>query len=123
MQYILLLIRIGNVLILTILVSFNITGSHVKRTALSVLHTLRSSIIGLRCFFLLIHIRVIPILTFIHFDITGSEVKSLEFSRGPSSPDCGGDAITLVAFVTFIFVISAAPWHPKMQFVMHAMVG
>ena len=122
LQYILLLMCIGNVPIVTIL-SVNMTGSRVKRTALSVLHILRWSIIGLWCFFLLIRIRAIPILAFIPFDITRSQVKSLELSRGPSSPACGGEGITLVAFVTFIFGFPAAPWHPEMQFIMHAMVG
>jgi hypothetical protein len=55
-------------------------------------------------------------------DITGSQVKPLKLSRGPSSPAGGGDGIALVAFVTFIFEIPATPWHPEMQFVIRAIV-
>jgi len=78
----------------------------------------------LRCFFLLIRIRIriVAILALIPVDITGSQVKPLEFSRGPSSPAGGADGIVLVAFVTFIFVIPAAPWHPEMKFVIRAIV-
>jgi hypothetical protein len=65
----------------------------------------------LQCFFLLIHIRNIAILALIPIDITGSQVKPLEFSRGPSSPAGGGNAI---AFVTFILDIHAAPCISKM---------
>jgi hypothetical protein len=54
----------------------------------------------LRCFFLLIRIRIIAILALIPVDITGSQVKPLEFSCGLSSPAGGGDGI---AFVTVIF--------------------
>ena len=43
-----------------------------------------------------------------------------EFGRGPSWPASGGDGIMLVAFVTFIYVIPAAPWHPEMQWVNRA---
>jgi len=56
------------------------------------------------------------------FDIAGSQGKPLKFSHGPSSPAGGGDGISLVAFITFIFVIPAAPWHPEMQFVICAIV-
>jgi hypothetical protein len=35
---------------------------------------------------------------------------------------CVGNGITLVDFVTFIFVILAAPWHPDMQFVICSIV-
>jgi hypothetical protein len=55
--------------------------------------------------------------TLILVDITGSQVKRLEFSRGPSSPAGGGDGIT---FVNLIIEIRAAPWHHEMQFVIRA---
>ena len=83
----------------------------------SVLHILHWSIIEMRCFFLLI--RIIAILALIPVDIAGSHVKPLEFSRSPSSPAGGGDGI---AFVTLILEISAAPWYPEMQFVIHEIV-
>jgi hypothetical protein len=34
----------------------------------------------------------------------------------------GGDRIAHIAFITFIFVISAAAWHPEMKFVIRAIV-
>jgi hypothetical protein len=73
----------------------------------------------LRCFFLLIRLRIIAILALIPVDIIASKVKPLEFSSGPSWPAGGSDGI---AFVTLIFEIPAAPWHPKMQFVIYAIV-
>jgi hypothetical protein len=73
-------------------------------------------------FFLLIciHIPIVAILALIPVDITGSQVEALKFSCGPSSQAGGGDGIALVAFVPFIFVIPAAPWHPEMQYVICA---
>ena len=88
----------------------------------SVLHILCWSIISLQCFFLLIYIRFVPIIAVIPVDIAGSQVKLLEFSRSPSLPDGGWDGIPLVAFITFIFIIPSALWHPEMQFVIHAIV-
>ena len=76
----------------------------------------------MRCFFLLIRIRIIAILALIPVDITGSQVKPLEFRRGPSSTAGGGDGIAIIAFITFIFVIPAAPWHPEMKFVTRSIV-
>jgi hypothetical protein len=73
----------------------------------------------LRCFILLIRIRIIAILAVIPVDIAGSQVKPLQLSSGLSRPAAGGDGI---AFVTFIFEILAAPWHPKMQLVIRAIV-
>ena len=90
-----------------------------SNTMPSVLHILRWSIIGLRCFFLLICIRIIAILAPIPVDITGSQIKPLELSRGPSSPAGGGNGIT---FITCIFEMPAATWHPEMQFVMRVIV-
>jgi hypothetical protein len=74
----------------------------------------------LRCFVLRIRICILAILAIIRVDITGSQVKPLEFSRGPWSPDGGGDCIALV---TNIFEIPAAPWHPEMQFVIRTIVA
>jgi hypothetical protein len=76
----------------------------------------------LRCFFLLLPVGIIAILGLISVDITGSQVKPLEFSRGPMSPAGAGDGVALVALDTFFFAISAAPWHPEMQFVIRAIV-
>jgi hypothetical protein len=45
------------------------------------------------------------------------------FSHSLSSMARGTDAINHVIFVTFIFVIAAALWHPKMKLVIHAIVG
>jgi hypothetical protein len=73
----------------------------------------------LRCFFLLIRIHNIAILALIPVDITGFQVKPLEFSCGPSSPAGSGNCIALV---TFIFEMPATPWHPEMQFVILAIV-
>jgi hypothetical protein len=66
--------------------------------------------------------RIVASLTLIPVDITGSQVKPFEFSCGQSSPAGGADGIMLVTFVTFIFVILAAPWHPEMQIVICAIV-
>jgi hypothetical protein len=85
----------------------------------SVLHILHGSIIGLRWFVLLIRICIIAILALIPVDITGSPVKPLKFSRGPSSPAGGGNGI---AFVTSIIEIPAAPWDCELQFVIRAIV-
>jgi hypothetical protein len=49
-------------------------------------------------------------------------VKPLEFSCGPSLPAGGRDGIVLVAFVTSILTIPAAPWHPRMVIVICAIV-
>jgi hypothetical protein len=78
----------------------------------------------MRCLFLLIRIRirVVAILALISVDITGSQVKPLEFHHGPSSPAGGGDGIATVAFITFIFLIPAALLHPKMKFIIFANV-
>jgi hypothetical protein len=72
----------------------------------------------------LVHIRIhiVAILALIPVDITASQVKPLDFSRGPSSPAGGGVSIAHVAFITFIFVISSAPWHPVMKFVIRTIV-
>jgi len=53
-------------------------------------------------------------------DITGSQVKPVEFRRGPSSPAGGKDGIAIVPLITFLIVIPAAPWHPEMKFVIRA---
>jgi hypothetical protein len=76
----------------------------------------------LRGIFLLIRIRIriVAVLNLLPVDITGSQVKHLECGCGLASPARGGDVIALIAFVTFIFVIPAAPWHPEMQFVIRA---
>jgi hypothetical protein len=73
----------------------------------------------LRCFFLLLLIHIIGILALIPVDITGSQVEPLEFSQSPSSPAGGGNSI---GFVTVIFGITTAPWHPEIYFVIHAIV-
>jgi len=96
----------------------------------SVLHILHWSIMCLQCFFLLIRIGIVTILTLIPvtilvlipIDIAGSEVKPLEFHCGPLSPAGGGDGIAIVAFITFIFVIPTAPWHHEIKFVICAIV-
>jgi hypothetical protein len=76
----------------------------------------------MRCFFLLIRNHIVAILTIIPIGITGSEVKPVQFSRGPSSPAGNGDEIAHVAFITFTVIITPAPWHPEMKFVIHAIV-
>jgi hypothetical protein len=43
-------------------------------------------------------------------------------SCGPSSLAGGGDVIALIAFVTFIIIIPAAPWYPEMLLVIDAIV-
>jgi hypothetical protein len=73
----------------------------------------------LRYFFLLIRIRIIAILALIPVDVTDSQVEPLKFSHSPASPAGGGDSI---AFVTFIFEMPTAPWHPEVQFVIRAIV-
>jgi len=110
LQCFFLLIRIVTIISV---IPINITGSHVKPTMPSVLHNLRSSMIGLWFFCLLIPIHIVPFLALIPFDIAGSQVLPLEFSCTPSSLDGGRDGIALITFVTFIFVLSAAPWHPE----------
>jgi len=115
--FLLICIRIVTMLAL---IPVDITGSEVKPMTPSVLHILRWSIIGLQCLFLLILIRIITIFAPIPVDITGSQIKPLEFSRRLSSLAGGEDGIAHVAFITFIFVISAAPWHPEMNFAIHA---
>jgi hypothetical protein len=54
--------------------------------------------------------------------MTGAQVKLHQFRRRPSLPAGSGDSITIVAFITFIFVVPSTPWHPKMKFVIHAIV-
>jgi len=83
----------------------------------SILKILRWSIIGLRCFF---HLICICIVALIPIDIASFQVNPLKFSRGPTSPAGDGAAIALVAFVTLIFVIHTAPWHPNIQFIIRA---
>ena len=91
----------------------------------SVPHILHWSTIGVRCVLLLIHISIgiWPILALIAVNITCSVVKPLKFRGGSSSPAGGGDGIALVAFVTSIFIIPAARWHPNIQFVICAIVA
>jgi hypothetical protein len=74
----------------------------------------------MQCFFR--PIRIIPILALLTIDIPGSPVKHHEFSRRPLSQAGSGHGIALVAFITFIIVIPAAPWHHKLRFVMRAIV-
>jgi len=88
----------------------------------SVLHILRWSIIGLQCLFLLIHIRIIAIVTLIPINVAGTQVKCFKFSQSLMLPAGGKDSIALAAFITFILVSSGAPWHREMQFVIHAIV-
>jgi hypothetical protein len=76
----------------------------------------------LRCFFLLIWIRIVVIVALIPNHSTGSQVNPVEFSRGQSSLAGDGDDIALVDFVTFIIVILAANWHPKKRFVIRTIV-
>ena len=116
-----LLIHIHIVAILA-LIPVDITGDQLNPTMPSVLHILRWSIIGLRCFFLRLRIRIIALLALIPVDIAGSQVKPLSFSYGPSSTAGGGHGITHVAFITFIIIITAAPWRPEMKFIIHAIV-
>jgi len=118
----LLLIRIHIIAILS-LVPVDIPGSQVKPTMTSVLHILRWSIIDLWCLFLLILIHIVAILILIPVDITRSQVKPLEFSRNPSSPSGIGVRIVLVIFVSCVFLIPAASWHPEMQFVIRALLA
>jgi len=54
--------------------------------------------------------------TLIPVDITGSQVKHLEFSCRLSSPAGGADGIALASSTMFIFVI---PRHPEILFVIH----
>jgi hypothetical protein len=91
--------------------SFNIPSVH---------HILSCSIVGLRCFFVII--RIVAFLALIRIKITCSQVKHLEFSRGRSLLAGGGDDIMLFSFVVFTFVFTTAPWHLEMQFVIHAIV-
>jgi len=88
----------------------------------SVLQILCWSIVGLQWVFHRILIRIVAIVTLLPVDITGSQVKPLEFNCGPSLPAGGGDAISLVNFITVVVVIVVAPWHPKMRFVIHTFV-
>jgi len=88
----------------------------------SILNIMCWSINGLQSWFILIRIRIITIHTHIPVNITGSKVKPVQFSRSLTSVADGVDGMKLVIFVTFIFLISTAPWHPKMQFVIHAIV-
>jgi len=88
----------------------------------SVLHILCWFIIGLWYFLHIICIHIVPIVTLIPVKITGSQVKPFGFSHWPLLPTGGADGIGLVTLFTFIFVIPAAPWHPEMQFVIHAIV-
>jgi len=90
----------------------------------SVLHILRWSIIGLRCFFphIRIPILIIAILALIPVEIPGSGVKLVQFGRRPSELAASWDGIALVTFVTFIFVIPSAPWRSEMQFIICASV-
>jgi len=117
-----LLRRIRIIAILALL-PVDITGSQVKPTMPSVLPILHCSIIGFRCFFLLFRIRIVAILALSAIHIAGSQIKHLEFSRSPLSLASGGDGNALVAFITLIFVMPAASWHPEMQFVIHAFVA
>jgi hypothetical protein len=121
LRYFLLLIRIHIVAIL-VLITIDITSSQVKPTMPWLLNILHGSIIGLWWLFLLIRIHIVAILGPILVDITGAQAKPLELSCGPLSPAGGWDGIVLVAFVTFIFVILAAPWHPELKGPLHAIV-
>jgi hypothetical protein len=64
----------------------------------------------LRCFFLpiCIRIRIVAILALILVDITGWQVKALQFRHGPLSLAGDVDDTVIVSFITFIFVIPAA---------------
>jgi len=121
LQTVFLLICIRIVVIVP-LILVDSTSSEVNPTMPSVLYILRWSIIILQCFCLLIHISIIAILALIPVDITGFQINPLKSSRGLSSPAGGGDGIALVTFVTFIFLIPAAPCHQEMQFFIHAIV-
>jgi len=88
----------------------------------SVLHILCWSIIGLKCFLLLISIPIVTIVALIPVNITGSQMKPLELSHGLSLLAGSGDGSVLIAFVTFSLVLPAAPWHPNMQFVIRGIV-
>jgi len=109
------------VTILTLL-PVDITGSQVKHSMPTVLDTLHSSIIGLRCIFLLIYIciRIVAILTRLPTDISSSQVKPHHVCYWMLSPAGGGDGIALLTFVTFILAIHPAHWHPEMPFMIHA---
>jgi len=89
-----------------------------------VLHILRWSIIGLRCFFRLICIciSIIAVLAIIPVDITCSQVKPLEFSHRGLSVAGGVDGIALIASLTILFEIPGASCNPEMQFVIRAIV-
>jgi hypothetical protein len=77
----------------------------------------------LQSIFLVIGIRIVAIVALISVHTTGSQVKPLVFSCGPSSPAAGGDGIALVDFITFVGVILAAPWQPQMQIVIRTIVA
>jgi hypothetical protein len=67
-------------------------------------------------------IRIDASFALIPFNITGSQVKLLEFGHGPPSTPGGGDGLAPVAFVTFIFVIPTVHWRAEMPFVMRGIV-
>jgi hypothetical protein len=68
-------------------------------------------------------IRINTILAVIPVDINLGQVKPLEFHYQPSSPAGLEDGIAILAFITFIFAMPAAPWHSEMKFVIYAIVG
>jgi len=89
----------------------------------SVLHILHWPIIGLRFFFVLIRIRILAIIALIPVDITGFQVKPLEFSCVLWWLGGGRDSIVVIAFVTCTFAIPADTCHPEMQFIIGAIVS
>jgi len=85
-----------------------------------VLQILRWSIIGLRWFFLIIHICIVAMVTLIPIDFTGSQFNPLEFSWGPVLPAGSENGIVLVASVNCIIVIPIGRCNPELQCVFPA---
>lgn len=91
-------------------------------TMSSGLHILYRFIIGILCFFHLIHIRMVAKVAIIFIDITGNHIKTPEFSHGALSLAGCGDGLTSVDLIPCIRVITAVPWPPKIQVVISAIV-
>jgi len=98
------------------------TMPSVSSTMPSVLEILHWSIMGLQRFFLVTYIHIVAIIALIPFDITRSQAKPLDFCCHPQCPAVGGDRFALVDFITILFEILAAPWHPKMQCIIRTIV-